>query len=209
MHSQKLFTALLELMQWRRDVRHFKSEKIDEPILEAIFSLADMAPSVGLSQPWRILRIENVAYRQAIRDNFEQCNREALSGYHGDEKKQYAALKLAGFDQAPIQLAVFCDQGTRQGKGLGKQTMPEMLAYSCVCMIQTLWLAARAKGIGMGWVSILEPDAVKTTLQVDENWQLIAYLLLGFPEQENDTPELEKAGWEDRTARDQGWKHIL
>jgi 5,6-dimethylbenzimidazole synthase len=208
MHSQKLYTALFELMQWRRDVRHFKSEKIYEPILEEIFNLADMAPSVGLSQPWQVLRIDNAELRQMILNNFEQCNSEALSGYQGDEKKKYAALKLAGFDQAPVQLAVFCDQGTLQGKGLGRQTMPEMLAYSCVCMIQILWLAARAKGIGMGWVSILEPHAVKATLQVDENWKLIAYLLLGFPAQENDTPELEKAGWEERSARNKRWQRM-
>jgi 5,6-dimethylbenzimidazole synthase len=203
--SAKHFSSLRHLIHWRRDVRNFKTNLIPEKILHELFSLADQSPSVGLSQPWRVMRIDNAEYRQAIRDNFEQCNNDALSGYKGDEKQKYTTLKLAGFDQAPVQLAVFCDHGTQQGKGLGRQTMPEMLDYSCVCMIQTLWLAARAKGIGMGWVSILEPSAIKATLQADENWKLIAYLLLGFPEQENETPELEKAAWQQRSEMSERW----
>jgi 5,6-dimethylbenzimidazole synthase len=203
--SNEHFSSLRHLIHWRRDVRHFKTDFISEETLHQLFSLADQSPSVGLSQPWRVMRVDNAALRIRIRDNFQSCNTDALNGYFGEDKQNYAALKLAGFDQAPIQLAVFCNQHVQQGKGLGRQSMPEMLNYSCVCMIQTLWLAARAKGIGMGWVSILDPDDVKKTLGVNDDWNLIAYLLLGFPEQENETPELEKAGWQQRSAMTERW----
>jgi hypothetical protein len=111
--STHLFTALQHLVHWRRNVRRFKSDNISEQTLIEIFSLADQPPSVGLSQPWRVIRVENATHREKIRQNFETCNREALNGYFGAEKQAYASLKLAGFDQAPIQLAVFSDQSTQ------------------------------------------------------------------------------------------------
>jgi 5,6-dimethylbenzimidazole synthase len=138
------------LVFWRRDVRHFKSDAVAAPLLTRLLQLADAAPSVGLSQPWRVMRLESSALRQRMRANFELSNQAALAGYDGAQRQAYAALKLAGFDQAPVQLAVFCQQSPAQGHGLGRQSMPETLRYSCVCMIHTLWLAARAANVGMG-----------------------------------------------------------
>ncbi|HTJ89660.1 MAG TPA: 5,6-dimethylbenzimidazole synthase [Acidocella sp.] len=192
------FSLLTELLRWRRDVRHFRTDEIPETELLELLRLAQLAPSVGLSQPWRFMRIRSAAARAAVRENFERCNQAALSGYQGEDAALYARLKLAGLDQAPVQLAVFCDGASPTGRGLGRRTMPEMLEYSVVTAVHTLWLAARAKGIGMGWVSILDPDALAKSLNVPEGWRLVAYLCLGRPAETNTVPELERVGWEHR-----------
>lgn len=190
---------LHELFAWRRDVRHFRPDPLPEGALDRLLETADRAPSVGLSQPWRFVIVESDPARAAIRKSFEACNRAALDGYEGERAALYAGLKLQGLDQAPVQLSVFCADDPDQGAGLGRQTMPETLAYSCVGAIQTLWLAARADGIGLGWLSILDPEAVTAALSVPEEWRLVAHLCLGYPVAESDTPELEKAGWETRS----------
>jgi 5,6-dimethylbenzimidazole synthase len=136
--------------------------------------------------------------RAEIRAEFERANAEALAGYSGEQAALYARLKLAGLDCAPVHLAVFADRGTSKGSGLGRRTMPEMLEYSVIAAITTLWLAARAHGVGLGWVSILDPARVRAILAVDAEWHLVAYLCLGFPEEESQIPELERAGWEKR-----------
>jgi 5,6-dimethylbenzimidazole synthase len=192
------FSLLTELLRWRRDVRHFRTDEIPEAELLELLRVAQLAPSVGLSQPWRFMRIRSAAARASVRENFERCNQAALSGYQGEDAALYARLKLAGLDQAPVQLAVFCDGTSPTGRGLGRRTMPEMLEYSVVTAVHTLWLAARAKGIGMGWVSILDPDALAKTLNVPVGWRLIAYLCLGRPAETHTVPELERVGWEHR-----------
>ena len=190
-----------ELVRWRRDVRRFKTDVVSPGILERILALADMGPSVGNSQPWRVVHIETSAIRKAARTNFETANAAAAANYTDPvERAAYLSLKLAGFDASPVHLAVFCDQSSTQGHGLGRQTMPEMLAYSCVSMITTLWYAARAEGLGMGWVSILDPDQARADLDVPQHWQLIAYILMGYPQEEHTDPELERFGWQARTS---------
>jgi len=194
--SQAFREQLEQLFVWRRDVRRFNGDAIDPAVLRKIVSLACLAPSVGFSQPWRFVLVESSDRRNAIRANFEQCNREALSDYEGERAKLYASLKLAGLDEAPVHLAVFVDEATATGRGLGRKTMPEMLHYSAAMAIHAFWLAARAHGIGVGWVSILDPDHVKRTLDAPPTWTLIAYLCVGKPAEDNTRPLLERAGWE-------------
>jgi 5,6-dimethylbenzimidazole synthase len=187
-----------QLLVWRRDVRHFRPDPLPAGLFEELLELATLAPSVGLSEPWRFIRVDRTETRMAIRAEFERANAEALEGYRGPQAALYARLKLAGLDTAPVHLAVFADRATQKGSGLGRRTMPEMLEYSVVAAITTLWLAARAHGVGMGWVSILDPLGVGTILSTPSDWHLIAYLCLGYPEDESVTPELERAGWETR-----------
>jgi 5,6-dimethylbenzimidazole synthase len=189
---------LRDLLVWRRDVRRFRREALPEGTLERLIELACLAPSVGLSQPWRFVVVDNPARRDAIRINFETCNAEALAAQTQERADVYARLKLAGLNDAPCHVAVFTDRSTTQGHGLGRHTMPEMIEYSAVTAVHTIWLAARSEGIGMGWVSILNPEAVATILDVPSSWKLIAYLCLGFPESEDRIPELERAGWDQR-----------
>jgi 5,6-dimethylbenzimidazole synthase len=187
-----------ELLRWRRDVRRFRADPVDERLLDRLLALASLAPSVGLSQPWRFVLVETPARREAIAENFARANDAALNGYAGERQGRYARLKLEGLRQAPVHLAVCADETTGQGHGLGRQTMPETLRYSTVAAIQTLWLAARTEGLGVGWISILDPDAVRATLDLPSDWSFVAYLCLGWPEEEHDDPELERHGWEQR-----------
>jgi 5,6-dimethylbenzimidazole synthase len=191
---------LVELLTWRRDVRRFRGDALPEGLLEHLLEIAALAPSVGLSQPWRFVLVEDARRRAEVRANFERANAAALAAYEGEEAQSYARLKLAGLDEAPVHLAVFADAGTAQGRGLGRRTMPEMIEYSTVTAIHTLWLAARAEGVGLGWVSILDPAEVAKSLDVPEAWSLVGYLCLGFPQEADDTPALERAGWERRRA---------
>ena len=193
---------LHELFRWRRDVRRFRRDPVRPEVLQQLLEVATLAPSVGLSEPWRFVVVDDGQRREAVRRSFLEANAEALSGYHGDRARLYATLKLEGLAEAPVHLAIFCDEQTDQGHGLGRQTMPEMLTYSVVAAIQLLWLSARAQGIGIGWVSILKPGQVKQALEIPEMWTLIAYLCLGYPEQEKSEPELAAAGWEQRRGID-------
>ncbi|MDE3174714.1 MAG: 5,6-dimethylbenzimidazole synthase [Pseudomonadota bacterium] len=191
--------GLRELMNWRRDVRRFKREPVPRPLIDEMLGLAQLSPSVGNSQPWRLVEVASEPMRAAVKANFRACNAAALAAQAPSRADDYARLKLEGLDAAPTQFAVFCDRGTQQGHGLGALTMPETLDYSVVSMIAMLWLAARARGLGLGWVSILDPARMVADLGLPASYKFIAYLCLGFPEGEHDTPELERAGWQART----------
>ncbi|MBC7799471.1 MAG: 5,6-dimethylbenzimidazole synthase, partial [Gemmatimonadaceae bacterium] len=144
--------------------------------------------------------VDDPGRRVAVRAAFALAKAEALAAEPGDRAGLYAALKLAGLDEAPAQLAVFADRGTGVGHGLGRRTMPEMAEYSAVGAVMTMWLVARAEGIGMGWVSILDPAAVHAALDVPADWRLIGYFCLGYPDADDDVPALERAGWEQRQS---------
>jgi 5,6-dimethylbenzimidazole synthase len=189
---------LRDLLTWRRDVRRFRPTPLPAGTFERLVALACLAPSVGLSQPWRFVLVEAAARRAAIRAEFSACNAAALGALAGERAALYARLKLAGLDEAPLHLAVFADRETLLGSGLGRRTMPEMAEYSVVAAMQTVWLAARAEGIGMGWVSILDPARVSTILEVPAEWRFIGYFCLGYPSAEDDVPALEREGWESR-----------
>ncbi len=191
---------LVELLTWRRDVRRFRREALPAGLVERLLEIAMLAPSVGLSQPWRFVLVDDPARRATVRAEFARANQAALAAETGEAAQRYARLKLAGLDEAPVHLAVFADRGTEQGSGLGRRTMPETIEYSAVTAIHTLWLAARAWGIGLGWVSILDPLAIARILDVPAPWLLIGYLCLGYPEREETEPELERLGWERRRA---------
>ncbi|MFD0986694.1 5,6-dimethylbenzimidazole synthase [Methyloligella solikamskensis] len=193
---------LLDLLTWRRDVRHFKRDPLSEGAVERLIGIACLSPSVGLSEPWRFVLVEDEDRRAAIRACFEACNAEALSAQEPSRADRYARLKLAGLNDAPCQIAVFADHETEQGHGLGRQTMPETIEYSVAIAIHTLWLAARADGFGLGWVSILDPADVRAALDVSEHWRFVGYLCLGYPEEATETPLLERQGWETRRAPD-------
>ncbi|MGG2305017.1 nitroreductase family protein, partial [Salmonella enterica] len=133
-------------------------------------------------------RLRSPAIRDALATHVDAQNALAAQRYAGQERyAEYLALKLHGLREAPELLAVFCDEQAEAGHGLGIATMPEMLRYSCATAVHTLWLAARVKGIELGWVSILDPQAVGTLLDVPAHWSLIALLCLGYPSEHADT----------------------
>lgn len=183
-------------------MRVFRETPLPDGLLRSLLEQAHRAPSVGAAQPWRFVIVDDASRRAAVRASFERANAEALAGYDGERAARYARLKLEGLATAPAHLAVFTDDAPDEGHGLGRRTMPEMLAYSTVCAIQTFWLAARAQGVGVGWVSILEPDIVTKALDAPNGWTLTAYLCVGRPEEESETPALERAGWQARRPLD-------
>ncbi|MEM6589196.1 MAG: 5,6-dimethylbenzimidazole synthase [Pseudomonadota bacterium] len=191
---------LSELMRWRRDVRRFRTDPVGEEVLSACLEAFTLAPSVGLSEPWRVIRVETSAACKAALENYRAANADALAGYNGEKAALYSQLKLSGMQEAPIQLAIFCAEETPKGAGLGAQTMPEMRRYSVVSAITQFWLVARAHGVGVGWVSILDPDRLTRDLDVPEDWLLVGYLCVGWPEEDHETPELERAGWDSRAG---------
>lgn len=196
----KAFQAeLRDLMRWRRDVRRFRTDAVEAAVLDRCLSAFSLAPSVGLSEPWRVISVESSEARAKALANYEASNAEALAGYGSDKAKLYAGLKLSGMREAPVHLAVFSDDGTAKGSNLGARSMPETRAYSVVGAITLFWLAARAEGLGIGWVSILDPVQLTQDLDVPNDWRLIGYLCVGWPETEEKTPELERAGWEKRS----------
>jgi 5,6-dimethylbenzimidazole synthase len=187
---------LVELFAWRRDVRHFKPDPVPSPLIEKLVRTAALAPSVGNSQPWHFVSVETPSAREAVIANFNACNAAALASYEGERAALYASLKLSGLREAPVHLAVFCDHATETGFGLGRKTMPETLDYSVVAAVHTFWLLARAKNLGVGWVSILDPTQVCRALEVPPAWKLIAYLCVGFPQEEHLDPELVRHDWQ-------------
>jgi 5,6-dimethylbenzimidazole synthase len=200
-HFDAAFRArLYDLLKWRRDVRRFKREPLPRGAIERLISIACLSPSVGLSEPWRFVIVEDEARRAAMRACFEACNKDALARQDSDRAGLYARLKLAGLDDAPCQVSVFSDRATAQGSGLGRATMPETLDYSVVTAIHTLWLAVRAEGLGLGWVSILDPQRMRAILDLPESFAFIGHLCIGTPLADDDTPALERAGWEHRHA---------
>jgi len=188
----------MDLMQWRRDVRRFRTDPVEAAVLDRCLCAFGLAPSVGLSEPWRVIRVETPKARAAVIANYRTANAAALAGYTDEKAKLYSQLKLSGMQEAPVHLAIFCDDATPKGHGLGASTMPETRAYSVVGAISFFWLAARANGLGVGWVSILDAAQLARDLNTPDSWKLIGYLCVGYPETTENTPELERAGWETR-----------
>ena len=191
--------AVYRAIATRRDVRHgFLPEPLPNELLQRLLAAAHSAPSVGLMQPTRFILVRDRAVRQSIHASFLDANAEALATYTGERREQYASLKLEGILEAPQNLCVLCDPHCTRGHRLGRHTIPETAIYSTVCAIQNLWLAARAEGVGVGWVSILHPEHLMKILNIPAQIVPIAYLCLGYVESFGTEPELEHSGWEHR-----------
>ncbi len=196
--SPEFRATLAELLVWRRDVRHFRSEPLPDGLLERLLQLAALAPSVGNSQPTRFVLVRSPERRQALLDHVAGQQASAGTRYADSDRAHYDRLKLHGLAECPAVVAVFCITNPVEGRGLGRQTMPETVAYSTVCAIHTLWLSARAEGIGMGWVSILQPQRMAGLLDVPDDWQFVALLCLGYAQHETTQPLLHTQDWQHR-----------
>jgi 5,6-dimethylbenzimidazole synthase len=193
--------ALHRILQWRRDVRHFRPDPIPEPLVEELAEAMELSPSVGNARPWQVVRVDDPALRAALRAEFARCNAAAAAQYHGRQREDYQALKLAGLDRAPLQLAVFTRIDPDEGHRLGRATMPQTLHQSTAMAIHTLWLAARVRNLGLGMVSILDPQRVGALLDMPPDWEFSAWLCLGWPEIDDDTPLLDRTGWQKNLTR--------
>ena len=192
---QGLYRAILG----RRDVRgQFLPEPVDDAVLARLLVAAHHAPSVGFMQPWSFILVRPGPRRQRIKTAFEQANAEAAALFAGERAELYRRLKLEGILEAPVNLCVTCDRDRAGPVVLGRTHMPEMDLYSTVCAVQNLWLAARAEGLGVGWVSIVDPQALAAVLELPERVVPVAYLCLGKVSHFLAEPELQAQGWRRR-----------
>lgn len=191
--------AVYRAIHSRRDVRgHFVDDEISDEVLTQVLEAAHAAPSVGLSQPWRFIVVRERATRAAVHAAFLAANEAASRVYSGTSERQYRGLRLEGILSAPVNICVVCDEQPERGNGLGRQTVPETPIYSTVCAIQNLWLAARVEGLGVGWVSIVDPQALRSMFGVPATVTIVAYLCVGYVNAFADAPDLLRAGWEER-----------
>lgn len=188
--------AVYRAIETRRDVRtEFLPDPISDEILARLLRAAHCAPSVGLSQPWSFVLVRAPETRRRIAEIFARRNAEAAAMFEGERAEQYRRLKLEGIEVAPLNVCVTADR-TRGGPVvLGRTHQPDMDLYSAVCAVQNFWLAARAEGIGVGWVSILDPDDLKPVLGLPEHVAVVAYLCVGHVDRLHQRPELEARRW--------------
>ena len=188
----------------RRDVRgQYLPEPIADDVLARVLTAAHFAPSVGFMQPWSFIVVTAPAVKQQVHDDFAAANAEAAAMFEGDRRTVYRSLKLEGIREAPVNLCVTCDRDRAGPVVIGRTHIRTMDLYSSVCAVQNLWLAARAEGLGVGWVSILHPRRLQDILGMPRRVVPVAYLCLGRVSHFHACPELESAGWRPRLPLDQ------
>lgn len=191
--------AIHRVIQARRDIRRFSSEPIPPEILKRILGAAHFAPSVGFMQPWNFILITSEEIRRKIKDSFTETNRREAEKIQDEARqKLYCGLKLEGIMESPLNIAVTCDSRRGAPFVLGRSPLPETDVFSTCLAIENLWLAARAEGIGIGWVSILDHDAARKLLGMPDGVRLVAYLCAGYPVEFRPAPMLEEVGWRSR-----------
>jgi 5,6-dimethylbenzimidazole synthase len=184
----------------RRDVRVFRPDPIPPVILARLLRAAHQGPSVGFMQPWNFIVIVDAELKRRVHAMVSREKEAAASDFDGARREMYRSLKLEGILEAPINLCVTCDP-TRFGPGvIGRHTIRETDLFSVCCAIENLWLAARAEGVGVGWVSILRNEELCGILAIPEPVFAVAYLCIGFPNGFADRPMLEAIGWAPRLA---------
>jgi len=183
----------------RRDVRsHFRPDPIDDAVLARLLLAAHHAPSVGFMQPWNFVVIRDMERRRAVRDLFLAAREQEMPNIEEERQALYRKLKLEGICESALNLCITCDRTRSKGSPLGRWHNPEMDIYSTVCAVQNFWLAARAEGIGVGWVSIINPDALKRLLSIPDHVVPVAYLCVGHVSEFVPRPDLERNGWGSR-----------
>src|SRR5438094_549688 len=195
--------AIRKVMRDRRDVRRFRPAPVPDDVLRRILEMAHLAPSVGFMQPWNFIVIASAEQRRQVKAIFEEVNARELARIDDPARKElYARLTLEGILEAPLNLAITCDTRRDAPFVLGRGPLPETDVFSTCLAIQNLWLAARAEGVGVGWVSILDRPAVERLLQLPPGVQLVAYLCIGYPTEFRPQPLLQEVGWKNRLPLD-------
>jgi 5,6-dimethylbenzimidazole synthase len=199
--SESERSAIYRVMRARRDVRRFRPGPISPDVLVRILEMAHLAPSVGFMQPWNFILISSLEVRQKVKALFEEQNARQTEAVPDERRKElYAGLKLEGILESALNIAVTCDRRRDAPFVLGRGPMPETDLFSTCLAVENLWLAARAEGVGVGWVSILDRPATEELLGLPSGVQLVAYLCVGYPIEFRTRPMLEEVGWKDRQS---------
>ncbi len=205
MSEQSAFTsaeraAVYRAIFARRDIRNYRPEPVPDELLWRVIEAAHHAPSVGFMQPWDFVVIRAEATKRKMYQHFLRVQEGAAQAHEGDRRVKYSSLKLQGLLDAPISLLVTCDRSRGGPNVLGRHTQRHMDEYSTCLAVQNLWLAARAEGLGVGWMSLHEPDFVASLLGLPEDVLPVAYLTMGFPVEFSPAPMLERTGWRERLS---------
>lgn len=191
--------AVYRAIETRRDVRdEFLADPLPEELVGRLLAAAHAAPSVGFMQPWNFILISDPATRRAALEAFSSANEEAAAMFPDEQRERYRSLKLQGILKAPLSICVTCDPDRAGPVVLGRTHNPRMDAYSTVCAVQNLWLAARAEGVGVGWVSIFRDEDVRRIIGIPDRIEIIAWLCLGYVDRLYTEPELAVKGWRQR-----------
>jgi nicotinate-nucleotide--dimethylbenzimidazole phosphoribosyltransferase len=192
--------AVYQVIDLRRDIRAFRPGAVDEDVLARILGAAQKAPSVGFSQPWGFVIVRELATRSQIRESFLRCRQAEASRFSAERREQYLAYRLEGILESALNVCVVADLRSRDEVVLGSTVQPEAVRASVCCAVQNLWLAARAEGLGVGWVSIVEPAVLRQALALPAGVEPVAYLCIGHPVEFRDKPLLEETDWLPRRA---------
>ncbi len=188
---------LYEAIYSRRDIRRFRPDPVDSAVLHHILNAAHHAGSVGFMQPWNFILIREIETPRRVMAMFERENARGAENYSGERRALYESLKLEGILEAPLNVCVTCDR-SRGGAVLGRNPLHDTDIVSSCLAVQNLWLAARAEGVGVGWVSILDNRELSGILELPETVVPVAYLCLGYPEKFSEAPLLESVDWRRR-----------
>lgn len=188
--------AVYQAIFQRRDVRgQFLPKPVPDEVLSRLLTAAHHAPSVGFMQPWNFLVVKSESVKRRVHDAFAVAHKQAAEMFEGNQRATYQTLKLEGIVESPVGICITCDRARTGPVVIGRTHIPTMDLYSSVCAVQNLWLAARAEGLGVGWVSIFNETALQDALNIPRSITPIAYLCVGYVRHFKDKPELETAGW--------------
>lgn len=195
--------ALWRVLTTRRDHRHFHPDPVSREEIDRLLAVFSVAPSVGLSQPWHVTVVQDTAVREAVHDGFREARAAETQRFEGERRTLYNTLRLEGILQAPVGLVV--SHLPPEGPVLGTTSMPAASEYSVISAITLLWLAATAEGLGMGWVSLLDPEHLSASVPIPDGARPLAYLCIGHPSRDLDEPLLQTVGWGARTPLSVDW----
>ena len=196
--------GVYQAIMQRRDIRaQFISDPVSEEMVDKLLRAAHHAPSVGFMQPWNFLVVRDQETKERVHQGFQKAHDESAEMFSGDQKEKYQSFKLEGILEAPVNLLITCDRERTGPVVIGRTVQPEMDLYSTVCAVQNLWLAARAEGIGVGWVSIIHEQELRDIFKLPDSVVVVAYLCVGHVSHFPEMPELEKAGWLPRLNLDE------
>ena len=188
--------AIYKVISLRRDIRSFRAgERVPDEVLLRILGAAHQAPSVGYSQPWDFILVRDAVVRREIRSSFLRCRETEAKRFEGERREKYLAYRLEGIEESDLNICVTVDLRPGEEAVLGTTAQPEALRWSACCAVQNLWLAARAEGVGVGWVSIVEPGVLRRLLALPDGVEPVAYLCVGYPIEFRNRPMLEETGW--------------
>ncbi|QGF23934.1 5,6-dimethylbenzimidazole synthase [Raineyella fluvialis] len=190
--------GLYAVIDARRDIRRFRPDPIPDEVLTRILTAAHHAPSVGHSQPWRFILVTEDATRERAEVMADRCRLRQAAGMDPESARRLLDLQLDGLREAPVGIVVACDRRTPPGGVLGRATFPDADLWSCATAIENLWLAARAEGLGLGWVTLFEPDELATMLHLPAGVETLGWLCVGWPDERPPEPGLQRAGWSRR-----------